>query len=77
MEIHYVGKKVFRQRLAEFTYEDKEEDRFFAIAKAMEARGWNIDVRVQNWAAIEIVDHNEFEEVKLDWIELKKDNKIN
>ena len=44
MEVHYVGKKAFRQRLAEFTYDDKEEDRFFAIANAMEVKGWNIDV---------------------------------
>lgn len=72
MEVHYVGKREFRQRLAEFSYEDKEEDRFFAIAKAMEERGWNIDVGVQNWAAIEVVDRNEYEEVKSDWIELKK-----
>lgn len=72
MEIHYVGKKAFRQRLAEFTYEDKEEDRFFAIAKAMETRGWDIDVGVQNWAAIKVDDRNEYEEIKSDWIELKK-----
>nr|DAZ84125.1 MAG TPA: hypothetical protein [Caudoviricetes sp.] len=72
MEIHYVGKKAFRQRLAEFTYDDKEEDRFFAIANAMEVKGWNIDVGVQNWAAIEVVDRNEYEEVKSDWIDLKK-----
>lgn len=72
MEIHYVGKKVFRQRLAELTYEDKEEDRFFAIAKAMETKGWNVDVGVQNWAAIKVADRNEYEEIKSDWIELKK-----
>ena len=72
MEIHYVGKRKFRQRLAEFSYEDKEEDRFFAITKAMEERGWNIDVGVQNWAAIEVMDHGEYEEVKADWIELKR-----
>lgn len=72
MEIHYVGKRKFRQRLAEFSYEDKEEDRFFAIAKAMEERGWNIDVGVQNWAAIEVTDRGEYEEVKADWIELKR-----
>lgn len=72
MEIHYVGKREFRQRLAEFSYEDKEEDRFFAIAKAMEERGWDIDVGVQNWAAIEIVDRDEYEKVKEDWMELKK-----
>lgn len=72
MEIHYVGEREFRQRLAEFSYEDKEEDRFFAIAKAMEERGWNIDVGVQNWAAIDVIDRNEYEEVKADWMELKR-----
>ena len=38
----------------------------------MEVKGWNIDVGVQNWAAIEVVDRNEYEEVKSDWIDLKK-----
>lgn len=73
MEVHYVGKREFRQRLAEFSYEDKEEDRFFAIAKAMEERGWDIDVGVQNWAAIEVMDRGEYEEVKADWMELKRE----
>ena len=72
MEIHYVGKREFRLRLAEFSYEDIEEDRFFAITKAMEEIGWNIDVGVQNWAAIEVMDRDEYEEVKADWIELKR-----
>lgn len=35
MDIHYVGKREFRQRLAEFNYNDEEEDRFFRIADAM------------------------------------------
>ena len=72
MEIHYVGKREFRQRLAEFSYEDEEEDRFFAIAKAMEEKGWKIDVGVQNWAAIEVMDRDEYEEVKADWMKIKR-----
>lgn len=75
MEVHYVGKREFRRRLAEFSYEDKEEDRFFAIAKEMEERGWDIDVGVQNWAAIEVMDRGEYEEVKADWMELKREIK--
>lgn len=72
MDIHYVGKREFRQRLAEFNYNDEEEDRFFRIADAMRKEGWNIDVGVQHWAAIEVFDREEYQEVKSDWLRLKR-----
>lgn len=72
MTLKYVGERAFKQRLAEFTYEDREEDRFMRIAEALEEEGYKIDTGVENWAAIVVDDRDEFEEVKKTFQRLRR-----
>lgn len=64
MTLKYVGERAFNRRLAEFSYEENEEDRFMDIAEALEEEGYKIDTGVYGWAAIVVEDRDEFEEVK-------------
>ena len=64
MTLKYVGERAFDRRLAEFTYDDHEEERFMKIADALQEAGYDIDTGVQNWAAIKVEDRDEFDEVK-------------
>lgn len=64
MTLKYVGSRAFDYPLAEFSYEEHEEDRFMKIAEALKSEGYKIDTGVQGWAAIRLEDYSEFEEVK-------------
>ena len=72
MTIKYVGNRQFKTRLAEFTYEDHEEARFDKIAEFMRNEGYDIDTGCENWAAIEVVDRNEYEQVVETYKKAKK-----
>ncbi len=72
MTLKYVGARAFEHRLAEFSYEDKEEDRFIKIAEALEEEGYKIDTGVEGWAAIKVEDRDEFEEIKKDFQRLRR-----
>lgn len=72
MTLRYVGERAFDHRLAEFSYEDHEEDRFMRIANALEEEGYKIDTGIANWAAIKVEDRDEFEEVKRDFQRLRR-----
>ena len=67
MTLNYVGSRAFKTRLAEFGYEDKEEARFLKIIEKLEMQGWDIDASVENWAACEVENFEEFEMLKHDW----------
>lgn len=75
MTLKYVGSRAFRHRLAEFSYDDHEEDRFDKIVEALRAEGYEVDNGVENWAAIRVCDREEFDEVKELFQQLKKDIK--
>ena len=72
MTLNYVGKRAFEKRLAEFSYEENEAERFMKIANALEEYGYKIDTGVEGWAAIEVDDRSEFEEVKKDFRYLRR-----
>lgn len=72
MTIKYVGNRQFKTRLAEFTYEDHEEARFEKIAEYMRSEGYDIDTGCANWAAIEVDDRNEYEQVVETYKKAKK-----
>ncbi len=64
MTLKYVGSRAYKHRLAEFSYEDKEEDRFMKIAEALREEGYEMDTGVEYWAAIKVEDRKEFDEIK-------------
>ena len=72
MTLKYVGGRQFKDRLAEFTYTDDEEERFDKIAEYLRHAGYEIDVGVMNWAAIRVEDKAEFDAVMEDWKKAKK-----
>ena len=72
MTLKYVGERAYDHRLAEFTYEEHEEERFFKIAEELKEEGYNIDTGVEGWAAIRVEDRNEFEEVKRDFQRIRR-----
>ena len=72
MRLKYVGERAFRNRLAEFSYDEKEEERFKKIAHALEEYGYKIDTGIYLWAAIEVEDFEEFKEVKRDFQHLRR-----
>lgn len=72
MTLNYVGNRAFKTRLAEFEYSEKEEKRFMKIAGFMKKEGWNIDTGVEGWAAIEVEDREQFNEVMADFKKAKK-----
>ena len=73
MKLTYVGHRQFKNRLAEFSYTDSEEKRFMKIADYLQTEcGYNVDTGVMNWAAIEVEDKAEFDEVMKDFREAKK-----
>lgn len=72
MKLNYVGNRAFEKRLAEFSYEENEAERFMKIADALNEYGYKIDTGVEGWAAIEIDDHSEFEEIKKDFQYLRR-----
>ena len=73
MKLTYVGKKQFKNRLAEFSYTDSEEKRFMKIVDYLQTEcGYNVDAGVMNWAAIEVGDKAEFDEVMKNFKEAKK-----
>lgn len=73
MKLTYVGKRQFKNRLAEFSYTDGEEERFMKIAEYLQNEcGYDIDTGVANWAAIEVEDKEEFDKVMQDFKEAKK-----
>lgn len=72
MTINYVGTRQFDDRLAEFSYTDAEETRFLKIIEYMKKQGWDIDTGVENWAAIKVLDKNEYDCVLADWKKAKK-----
>lgn len=76
MTLKYVGSRAFNHRLAEFRYEDHEEERFMKIAEAFEEAGYKIDTGVQNWATIKVDDKDEFDEIKELFKDLKRKIKL-
>lgn len=72
MTINYVGGRQSKKRLAEFSYTDKEEARFYKIVDYLKGIGWEIDTGVVNWAAIEVFDKDEYEKVLADYKEAKR-----
>lgn len=72
MTLNYIGSRANKERLAEFSYENKEENRFMRIAEALRREGYDIDVGVQNWAAIKVEDRAEFDKVKRDFQRLRR-----
>lgn len=72
MTLKYVGERAFDHRLAEFNYEEHEEERFFKIAEELKEEGYNIDTGVEGWAAIRVEDRIEFEEVKRDFQRIRR-----
>lgn len=75
MTLNYVGERAFNERnhrLAEFSYKENEEERFMRIASALEEYGYKIDTGVEGWAAIEVDDMTEFEEIKKDFQYLRR-----
>lgn len=72
MTLAYVGGRAFDVRIAEFGYAEKEADRFANIVEALENKGWQIDTGVECWGACVVEDKEEFEMLKRDWQELKK-----
>lgn len=72
MTVKYVGNRQFKNRLAEFTYEDREEARFDKIAEYLRNEGYDIDTSVANWAAIEVADRDEYEQVVETYKKAKK-----
>lgn len=72
MTIKYVGNRQFKTRLAEFTYEDHEETRFEKIVEYMRNEGYDIDTGCANWAAIEVDNRDEYEQVVETYKKAKK-----
>ena len=75
MTLTYVGNRASKTRLAEFGYNDKEEQRFLEIAAKLKELGWCIDTSVENWAGCEVEDKNEFELLKSDWKRMRRATK--
>lgn len=75
MTLRYVGERAFDRRLAEFNYTEKEEERFDRIAHQLEDEGYKVDSGVEFWAAIEVEDRKEFEEVKRAFQRLRREIK--
>ena len=71
MTIKYVGTKANNEigggcankRFAEFTYSDKEAARFEKIIENLEMNGYSVDCGIENWAAIEVADKSEYDQV--------------
>ena len=61
MQVRYVGNRAFKNRLAEITYSDQEEQKAFQIFDMMNDLGWNIDTSVENWAACNVEDRQEYD----------------
>ena len=72
MTINYVGSRQFNKRLAEFSYTDEEESRFMKIVAHLRDLGYNVDTGCENWAAIEVADRAEYEDVLTDYKEAKR-----
>lgn len=64
MTINYVGKRAFKNRFAEFSYTDEEHDKFLEVASILESEGYTVDASVENWAAVEVEDRNEYDDLK-------------
>lgn len=77
MKIKYYGKSEIGMRCAEFTYKDKEEEKFYEIQEYVEEKyGFEIfNVGVSdddvNIVYVEVEDKYEFEELKNAWKEAK------
>lgn len=72
MTLKYVGTRQYDHRIAEFSYNEQEYERFMRIAEALEDEGWKIDTGVEFWAVIAVEDRSEFEEVKKDFQRIRK-----
>lgn len=75
MTIKYVGNRASNLRgirMAEFTYAEKEAEKFLRIVDKLKAMGWKVDTGVECWAAIMVEDKAEFDSVKADYKEVKK-----
>ena len=77
MTIQYIGKRACNRwggkehRIAEFIYEDKEEEKFMKIVEFLKELGYEIDTGVENWAAVEVNDRSEFEQLIRDYKKAK------
>lgn len=71
-ENNKIGGSCRGKRFAEFTYTDKEEERFFKIVECLEMQGYNIDTGVMNWAVCEVENKAEFDSVKEAFQKAKK-----
>lgn len=74
MKLYYVGNRANKTRLAEMSYnKDTEMDRFLRITSYLRTEyNWNIDDGVAGWAAVPVMDRDEFNEFKRDFNEVKK-----
>lgn len=75
MTIKYVGNRGNLHhgiRMAEFTYTEREAERFLRIVDKLKAMGWKVDTGVECWAAIVVEDRAEFNNVKADYKEIKR-----
>lgn len=72
MTIKYVGNRAFEKRLAEFSYNEKEEKKADLIIELLRDCGYKVDDGVYGWAAIVVEDREEYEDVKKDYKEIKK-----
>lgn len=52
------------KRLAEFEYSEKETERFFKIVEYLEDQGYSgIDTGVAEWAAVVVIDRDEYNDL--------------
>lgn len=72
MTINYVGNRQFNKRLAEFNCTEKEYERFLKIMEHLQGLGYEVDTGVVYWAAIEVDDRYEYEQVLEDYKAAKK-----
>ena len=72
MTINYVGCRAWRNRLAEFSYTEKEECRFLKIANHLRDLGYEIDTGVEGWAAIRVDDRDKYNQVVEDYRKAKR-----
>lgn len=72
MTINYTGNRKFNTRLAEMECRENEVERFNKVVEYMESLGYPVDNGVECWAAIEVIDRDEYERVVQDYKEAKR-----
>lgn len=76
MKINYKGryedKSKREHRLAEITFAESEERDYKRLAQVMSIKGWDLQLIINEYAACEVEDREEYEMFLKDYKEVKK-----